>query len=171
MVTTIVAISGAIGSGKTSVAYALKDSIPGADVRSFGNVVREVAEERGRGSARSALQETGEELIKQGWPAFVDKVLDPEPTSDVLVVDGIRHLGAVDELRRRWSDARFVLVYIKPSTATIDKRLSDRGEDSRSRAHPVESELPEVLERANLVLVDDNLAYNVGKVLSAVGRG
>lgn len=165
---TIVGISGEIGSGKTSIAFALSERLPFSSVRSFGAVVRQEASARGRGVTRDELQTTGIELINEGWDVFVAKTLHPQPDTATVIVDGIRHPKAVTALRRLWPEARFLLVYIKPSEATIRRRFEARGESVESLSHAVEAELPDVLAIADLVVVDEDLERSIGEIATAI---
>jgi dephospho-CoA kinase len=152
-VKAIICLSGDIASGKTTVAQALAERFPSVAVRSFGEVVRQQARRQGKSLGRATLQAVGLSLVQAGWPAFVDALLEDVPQSfDVLIVDGIRHVEAVDELRRRHVSGRFLTVYLTVAPATQEQRLRERGESLSSRGHIVESSLPEVEASADVVI-------------------
>jgi hypothetical protein len=99
------------------------------------------------------LQAVGLALVEAGWQPFVDVLLHDVPeSSDVLIVDGIRHFEAVDELRRRQLGDRFLTVYLKLEPHELERRLQKRCESPVNSGHLVESSLPEVEARADLVL-------------------
>jgi hypothetical protein len=85
-----------------------------------------------------------------------------------VIVDGIRHPKVVTALRRVWPEARFLLVYIKPSEATIRRRFEARGESVEPLSHAVEAELPDVLAIADLVVVDEDLERSIGEIATAI---
>lgn len=149
---TVLAIAGSIGSGKTTLADALVSQIPDSQARAFGDVVRTETKRRGLPESRSAWQETGANLIAAGWNKFVGILLSPPLVGEVLVVDGVRHVEAVDELKRQLPAARVVLVYVRSPAEVVANRVASRGENLGVLEHTVESQLPDVLVRADLVV-------------------
>jgi dephospho-CoA kinase len=149
----VICLSGGIASGKTTVAQALAERFPSVAVRSFGDVVRNQARSQGKVLDRATLQAVGLSLVQAGWRSFVDALLEdvPQPVG-VLIVEGIRHFEAVEELRRRRLGDRFLTVYLKVDPVVQDQRLRERDELPSSRGHAVESSLPEVEARAELVV-------------------
>ena len=83
---------------------------------SFGDYIRAVARQQKQDSeSRPVLQNIGESLIAQGWPAFCRNVLATiswQP-GNPAVIDGIRHVEAVDNLRAIVVPLGFVLVHVK----------------------------------------------------------
>lgn len=149
----VICLSGGIASGKTAVAQALAERFPSVVVRSFGDVVRHRARCQGKTLDRATLQAVGLSFVEAGWQSFVDALLEGVPQSaGALIIEGIRHLEAVEELRRRHPSDRFLTVYIKVEPAVQEKRLLERGESLAGRGHAVESSLPEVEARADLVI-------------------
>ena len=162
----IVCISGEIASGKTTIARALAEHFRDGAVRSFGNVVREQALSEGKPLDRATLQEVGLSLVAVGWPSFVDALLEGLPPSiELLVVEGIRHREAVDEIARRNLSDKLLIVYLQVDRRVQAARQQDRGESFRSRTHTVEFYLSEVQAMADLV-VDGSLP--VGEIVEAV---
>jgi NTP pyrophosphatase (non-canonical NTP hydrolase)/dephospho-CoA kinase len=170
----VVCLAGGIASGKTTLARALVESLPRVQGCSFGDVVREEATARGRGSDRDSLQAVGMELVAEGWPAFVDRLLVKVPAGvDVLVVEGIRHVEPVVELRRRFPSSTVRLVYLDADPELIRGRIASRGEVATALGHAVESSLGEVARFADLrvdtsVSVDDALSRILGVLKPAV---
>lgn len=149
----VICLSGGIASGKTTVAQALAKRFPNVAVRSFGDVVRQQARGQEKALDRAALQEVGLSLVQAGWQAFIGALLQNVSQSiDVLIVEGIRHVEAVDELRRRRLSDRVLTVYLKVGFAVQEQRLRERGESSASRSHAVESSLAEVEATADVVV-------------------
>src|SRR5437870_2728091 len=103
----IVAFAGRIASGKSAVSRAVAERYA-VDRVSFGDAVRGEAARLGLGESRATLQDLGEELIGAGWDAFCSLVTDQVQWDGLrpLVVDGVRHLGAIDALRRRAAPSR-----------------------------------------------------------------
>jgi dephospho-CoA kinase len=151
--TAVVCLSGEIASGKTTVAQALAEQLSDVAVRSFGDVVRNRARSQGKPLDRATLQATGLELVAAGWKSFVDALLeDVSPSVSVLVVEGIRHREAIEELQRRFSGDSFVTVFLKLEPAAQRNRLERRGESLAGRDHAIEASLPEVEALADLVI-------------------
>jgi dephospho-CoA kinase len=151
--TAVVCISGGIASGKTTLAQALAEQLPDVAVRSFGDVVRHRARLQGKPLDRASLQAVGLELIANGWESFVEVLLEDAPLEiSVLIVDGIRHREAVEELQRRYVHGQFVTVYLKINPAEQRARIKQRGESLTKRTHTVEASLPEVEALAELVI-------------------
>lgn len=104
-----VAISGRIGSGKSSLARELAQG-QSWDVVSFGRYVKAMAEERGVGNDRQSLQTFGQSLINAaGADLFLQQVVAYcRPTSAVHIFDGVRHPAMIDALRRRYGTVAVV---------------------------------------------------------------
>lgn len=146
----VVALSGPIGAGKTTVSRALASRLQWPRV-SFGDYVRKVAIGRGLEPSRTVLQEVGLSLIDAGWEPFVRGVLAQASHSpnEGLVVDGIRHEMAIRTLRTLVAPLPLLTVYLDVPESERDARLRQRGLQDRNahatfHAHPVESELNQV---------------------------
>lgn len=116
-----VGFAGPIGSGKTTIAVQVHQILGGVYV-SFGDYVRSEAARRQLGGEREVLQDLGEQLIaEKGWTEFCRSTLascawQPGVTA---VIDGIRHVEVVRELRQ--------LVWPQPLTLVfVDLNLEDR---------------------------------------------
>jgi hypothetical protein len=113
--TAVIAISGRLRAGKTTLAHCLAEvlSCPQA---SFGDYVRAKASERGLPDDRATLQDLGERLIaNEGWPAFCEHALalaGAGPGTVPIVVEGVRHVDALSTLRELFAPVRVVLVHI-----------------------------------------------------------
>jgi hypothetical protein len=104
---------------------------PNSSICSFGDVVRRHAEAEGLPLDRATLQEVGLRLITEGWPTFVGELLVDVPRdAEVLIVDGVRHVEPVEELRHRFPTVPVRLVFLDADQVTVRQRLAVRGEST-----------------------------------------
>lgn len=156
----IVAFAGRIASGKSALSTAVAEHYA-VDRVSFGDAVRTEAKRRGLDESRATLQDLGDELIAAGWDAFCALVFDQVEWDgrSSLVVDGVRHLGAVEALRRVGGSASFLLVYVDTPWERRAEWLAERGVSGpvaiAADSHPNESELDDVMSQADLVVAND----------------
>lgn len=149
----VICVAGGIASGKTTLAQTLAATWLNSSVCSFGDVVRRHTQAAGLLLDRSTLQETGLRLIASGWSTFVDELLVDVPSDvHVLVVDGVRHVEPVNELRRRFSHALVSVVYLMTDETTLRRRFAERHEPYDTRRHHVESSLEAVAAIADLTI-------------------
>jgi len=159
MTPIVLAFSGGIASGKSTLSAAVAQSLGWPRV-SFGAYVRKQAEYRGLEISRETLQEIGSSLIQEGWRQFCQNVLAQATwkSGQPLVVDGIRHVEAVDELQRLVNPAQLRLIFIDLPESTRRERLHQRDlaeheAFERIESHPMEVETRSILPRlADLVL-------------------
>lgn len=156
----VVCFSGGIGSGKSSLAAAVaaRSALP---IASFGAFVRSTAEARGIRAERENLQALGEALIAElGWENFCHSVLSSSGwTSGSLLVDGIRHVAAFDEISRVVAPIETKLVFVEAAEDLRQARLDatrpeERTALSRAETHSTERDIVrgDLRSRANLVL-------------------
>jgi dephospho-CoA kinase len=164
----IIGFSGRTASGKSAVSRAVATHY-GALWVSFGDYVRAEAKRRGLVDDRPVLQDLGDALITDGWEQFCARVVGQVAWDGqgMLVVDGIRHLGAIEALRAR---ARFTLIYVE---TTDDRRagwIAERGitdvEAASADAHPIERELALVKQNANLIVANTTSITNAVKLIA-----
>jgi adenylate kinase family enzyme len=149
----VICIGGGIASGKSTLAEALAEHFQNAAVRSFGDVVRKRALEEGRPLDRATLQDVGLSLVSDGWPLFVDALLeDPPQPIGFLIVEGVRHREAVDEIASRHLSEKLLVVYLQVDHLVQSRRQQRQGEPSLAHAYPVESFLGEARAVADLVI-------------------
>lgn len=167
----IAAFAGPIGSGKSSIADHLANRT-GAVRRSFGAAVREIAEERSIPTDRSSLQDLGELVIaEEGWDWFTSRTVGDSVGGDLVVLDGVRHVGAVEALERCAEDGGFHLIYVDCRDEVRFGRLSRRdgiglSEATAVDAHANEREALLVRARADLVISND---VDEPDVVAAIG--
>ena len=79
--------------------------------------------------SRESLQELGSTLIAEGWDKFCWGVLNQAnwKIGDSIVVDGIRHLEGLQNLKLMTYPAEVLLVFVKTDDDTILKRLERQG--------------------------------------------
>lgn len=154
----LIAISGPIGSGKTTLTALLSQRL-GWPRSAYGDVVRDIATSRGLTPDRRTLQRVGADLIAAGWEPFTRRVLARagwRPGGPV-VIDGVRHPGAVTMLRALTAPLPAVVVYLDIPVSDGVARARHRdgvkapmpGDDE---PHPVEQDLPLVRDLASLAL-------------------
>lgn len=149
----IICLAGGIATGKTTLAQTLADQWSNSSIRSFGSVVRDHARAQGLPLDRASLQQVGLHLIGQGWPAFCDLLLaDLPPALDVLIIDGIRHAEPVHELRQRYPAVPLCVVLLRPPPDVVAHRLTQRGQTTGVRDHPVESNVGRPAGLADLIV-------------------
>lgn len=149
----LICISGGIASGKTTLASALAAALPDSVRLAFGDVVRRRVVAEGCEPTRRNLQDTGLQLIAEGWQVFVNELLkyikgDPE----VLIVEGIRHREAVDALRNRLPTREFLLVYLEVSNDQRQQRIAQTGDTDDALDHEVERDVDVLCSTADLIV-------------------
>jgi dephospho-CoA kinase len=165
-----IAISGRIGSGKSTLTKALASSF-GWDAISFGRYVKFVADDRGLGTARQALQDLGQALIADaGEDRFLQVVLEfYRPTSPVQLFDGVRHAAMIDAIRRHY-DATSVICLVLDDRTRYERYTARTAEPVDYHhflawdKHPVERDIARICEHADLRL---NAALPISNLVDA----
>lgn len=161
----VVAFSGAIKSGKSSLARAVAITLSCPCV-SFGDQVRSEVRARGLAESREILQQVGESLVSQHLTEFCEDTLaqarswaPPQP----LVIEGIRHAEALSELRMLVNPVRLFHVHIMLGQPTRSARAAKSGGTLSNRwdAHSTERQVHTDLPRIADLVVDGELATNV----------
>lgn len=152
----IVALSGRMGSGKTTAAFLLACRLAWLHV-SFGDYVRDIANLREVSPTRRNLQEIGMQLTDGGMERFCREVLKHSGWRPGFsaVVDGIRHVSAVEAIRDLVRPTGVLHVHLEAPEGVRQDRLRRRG-DSTFRIdglHPVEAEVSALLPRAADVVI------------------
>jgi cytidylate kinase len=142
------AISGRIASGKSTLAVRLAEKMNCARA-SFGEYVRIVAESKGLEPTRDNLQAVGADLVESGWEPFCRAVLSRSSwqPGQLLVVDGIRHVEAVRQLKSLVAPTSVILVHVRIDEQVREDRLREKqgtseAHEAHSTEHDVKSALP-----------------------------
>jgi adenylate kinase family enzyme len=154
----VVALSGPIGSGKTTAARLLSQRT-GWPHTSYGDVVRAEAGRAGLPQDRHQLQLVGTQLIAAGWHPFTLRVLEQVSwrPDDALIIEGIRHAEAVAALRQITAPIPVAVIFLDlPVEAGLARAAArDRPDGTagcRDAAHPIEQDLLGVRDSADLVV-------------------
>lgn len=163
MTTKILAFSGQIGSGKSSLAGAISEKLRWK-LGSFGDFVRQEAHKRGINSeSRWALQELGMLLVTTNLGGFCAGFLRSIAYSpgENLVLDGIRHEVVLKTIREQTNATWVRLVHVVADATVRKRRHSIRGLEeglTTSESHPVEREEQLLAQRADFLLDTTDLA-------------
>ncbi len=168
------------GSGKTTVARYAEEY--GYRVLTMGDVVREVAEERGLRPTRETLSALAEELRRgEGEDAIARRCIERIRTMDAdVVIDGIRSLKEVEAFREAFGDAILIAVHASPRTRF--ERLRHRGriddpedweEFHRRDLRELELGLGSAIAMADIVIINEGsleeLRENLERILRDYG--
>src|SRR5438876_3855719 len=120
----VFAFCGPIGSGKSSVSK-LFAARTGAGWTSFGRTVAEIAMERGLTTDRQKLQELGAKLVTEERGSFCKEVVAraKHARGGTVVIDGVRHLAVLEELRSGVSPCNLICVYVDSPRALRLERV------------------------------------------------
>jgi dephospho-CoA kinase len=160
--------SGPIGSGKSSVSKLFASTI-GAGWSGFGTVVKEIAVERQLPISREELQILGATLVRNERTSFCRRVITKatEACKNIAVIDGLRHVDVLEELRSLVGKGELLCVYVDAPQAVRLARVKTRDGLSAERIAELEKHSTEI-EVTNLKEVADFIASNVGSVEDCV---
>jgi hypothetical protein len=155
----VLAFAGQMASGKTTLSTEVATHLGWPRV-SYGDAVRKIAERRALAPTRANLQELGQELIAQGWDQFTTLLLDQVggwSGATPLVVDGVRHIGAINSLASLGS-LPVLVCFLEAPFSRAQRMHSKEGPDASGgypESHPVEQELVQVRSEAHLIINTD----------------
>lgn len=157
---TILAFSGSINSGKTTISEKIASELNWKRT-SFGDYVRVVAERKGIEQSRENLQQLGEKEIEDGWENFCKNVLSliDWKKGENLIIDGIRHKEALDKLKKITSPSYVYLIYIDLDLKSRESRIvnSDSKTDlKRYDSHSTEKQVVSILPELSNLIIDGN---------------
>jgi len=140
----ILAFAGKIGSGKSTLSKSVAEDLHFL-YASFGNYVRKLAIDKGIAVTRPNLQDLGEQMVREDVHAFSLAVLKEAgwcPGASI-VLDGIRHIEAINAIRTIVYPDVFKLIYIEIRDDEIrELRVSIREENlSTVDQHPTEKQI------------------------------
>ena len=180
----VIAISGPVASGKSSLARGLADRFPGIEVVKTHELIR--LEEPSVEFERAALQVAGARLDGRNNGRWVGQALGRavvgmavEP--DHLVVDSCRIEGQIDGLRQAFGD-RVVHVHLTAPEKELEVRYRARRSDMKElasyaavREDPTEAQVDELAGMADIVVDTarcdaDDVVVRVAAQLGLYGR-
>ncbi len=151
----IFALSGAVGSGKTTVANALVTQVAAERLSTRGMILERTSVP----NARDALQEAGDALDREtGFTWVADGVAAADTIADaVIVVDAVRRAEQVQHLRERFP-GRVRHVHLVVDDEILERRHGTRRSGVAEpaaydavRAHPTEAGVPDLASDADVV--------------------
>ena len=131
MVQYLILITGMPGAGKTTLANMFKKK--GFFIMSMGDVIRDIANERGLDPSSTVLGNIAKEVRSQGGDSAVADLCVEKIkrlNEKKVVIDGIRSLAEVNSFKSQFN-AKLVALYA--SINTRFKRLQTRGRSDDSK--------------------------------------
>ncbi len=124
----VIAFSGSIASGKSTLSQEVAKTFQWKRA-SFGDYVRSVAQNRGIANSREVLQAIGADLLQRDMEGFCRTVLAQADwqLGQPLVIDGIRHVEVLDNLKQIVAPMPLFLVLVTVDESTRTNRLLERG--------------------------------------------
>jgi dephospho-CoA kinase len=157
--TIAVIFTGKVGSGKSFAARVLQKE--GWFIVSAGNLIRKMCKERGIPTDRESLQLFGQNLLtRHGEQYFGRLMLEEANGAEKIVFEGIRPIGAVQEIQRLVST---LLVYIDTSPDVRLNRLHKRDGIDAEIFNELEKHELETLVLANKSIADLVISNNAGE--------
>jgi shikimate kinase len=172
----VLAFSGRIGSGKTSISREVAKST-GYKYASFGDHVRQVALYLDLdASRREVLQDLGWFLAR--YPEqLCRRVLQQADyqQGEPLVIDGVRTVEVLEVLRSQVAPSRLLLVYVAADEDTLIDRARHEGRYPTNlhllEQHPIEEQtLTTLPEKADIVVRNDDSYPIKEAVREIIGR-
>jgi cytidylate kinase len=126
----VVAFSGPIGAGKSTISQTVADALHWPRV-SFGDYIKSVAEEYHEDpNDRAVLQRLGQALVLADVDDLVEKVLRQRPWANAngegnLIVDGLRHAEVRHALVQKIRPNIFKHVFVTIDEDTRQQRVRD----------------------------------------------
>ena len=152
----VVAFSGGVASGKSSVATRIAEQLAWP-CASFGGFVRRVARNRGLQESREVLQEIGAEMIGGDLRAFCLAVIGQTTWegSGSLVLDGVRHMEILPIIREVIAPVELFMIFVDTPRELRLSRLEQRGYKEgkafdQVEAHSTELQVPSLEKLADL---------------------
>jgi dephospho-CoA kinase len=166
---TTFAFCGPIGSGKSNVSKSFATQIS-AGWNSFGTTVREVALERGLPTNRESLQDLGAKLVQRERSLLCRRAIGKAMNvpGSPTVIDGLRHIDILEELRLVVSPQQLVCVYVNTPRDVRLERVKQRDGLSAEQLADLERHSTEVEVELNLKKVADFIADNQHSVEQCV---
>ncbi len=167
----VVAFSGPIGAGKSSISQKVADSLHWPRV-SFGEYIKKVAQENNEDpNDRAVLQRLGQALVLSDVDSLVDEVLNQRPWKDAngegnLIIDGLRHAEVRHALVQKIRPNILKHVYVTIDEDTRQQRV--REEDHieprilmRYDQDITEAQIPRILREYRDIEVNGRLPVQI----------
>jgi hypothetical protein len=168
-VAAVIGFAGRKKSGKTTISQAVANAT-GWQYASFGDFVRHQANQKGLDSTSTVvLQDLGENLIAEGWPKFCREVVAHSgwKPGTGLIIDGIRHVEAVQQLKSIVAPLNFGLVYVTTDGDTLrGRRASSDLKFAVIESHSTEAQVTSTLPSVADLTVDG--AISVEKITERI---
>lgn len=146
-----------MAAGKSTVARLVSEQT-GAELLSFGDLVRAEAARLNLGNDRQALQELGQALYLERGPVGMSNSLLGDRRANVII-EGVRHLDVLHALGQILPDLMFI--YLTATEVALDERWRTRGVPggrAEAAAHAVESDLAALRPHAAMILDTSQLS-------------
>jgi adenylate kinase family enzyme len=166
----VIAFSGKVGSGKTTLSTQLARMLEWEWV-SFSTFIRKMAIENNLGEDRRTLQDLGAHLLGEGLELFCLNVLNQiNWQNSSFIIDGIRHKEVLDFLKQAIKPIPLFHIHIAISKDTqverIEKRISEKNIIDYIEDHSTEFQIQQILpESADLIL---NSALSIDHLLEDI---
>ena len=133
----IITLSGPIGSRRSEIADQLAERLQWRKVR-FSNIIRNrIRADGGDETDRTLLQTYGQALVQDNLATFVRDTLTAADGNQEgnIIVDGLRHVEVLINLREQAGDRTVFYVHIDPDLLKVDEaaRLRDIAEQDLYR--------------------------------------
>lgn len=149
-------IAGNIGSGKTWVSKKLSELLK-IDRCSFSSYVKWKCRLLNLPINRKNLNEIGRNAVKESIDEFLYFVFNcaVEKKSEFLIVDGLRHIKVLSEIKKYCNNVS--VVFIDSDFNTITDNLKSRGTfNEDTKFYSEEGELPLIKEKADIIVKSSN---------------
>ena len=172
MKTLIVGFAARTNNGAKAVSARVADRLGVPCVR-FDDYLRAVASQRGFTEVtQQILQDLGEEEIRaHGFKEYCSAVLRHASwhSGESVVIEGVRHVEAIETLRELVSPAQFHLIYLEANTEAPRERHPRVAELRLDPRKPADELVEEVLRWARKAELDDHFQKLAADWRKAVG--
>ena len=170
----LLALSGPVGAGKTTLSSALRDRYGARVLKTRELIVHAIPDVE---QTRRALQEAGDRLDRDTRCTWVAAALDAlAGDAPFVVVDSVRRFEQIDALRERFPDAQVQHIHLQAPQRVLEARYAGRalpGDATTTyeavRENPTEAAV-EQLERVCDVLIDTSRNRPEDVLVRAAGR-
>jgi dephospho-CoA kinase len=134
---------------------------------SFGDQVRNVARQAGQDPKnRAVLQQLGQALVLTRREEFIRDVLNQVPNAENVIVEGVRHVEVLIDLKRLVQPRVLKLVHIKTDAEIRQQRMMDRDKVERRvvaryDADITEAQINRILPQYADLTIDGSLPLDI----------